>query len=298
MKKMIILVLVISSLISKSFAQSNAPKPTVFPDSSYLKKYYFGFLYTGSGKKYYDIQSILNIRLGVAVAVPLFGFGTLSTQAFIDPLEKENKLKAEGRLTIPIADALVVSGGIIPTDTRKSQTPSPISPEGQFLPGAKAVISPGFHPGIEISNKNLCLGAYADGEDKFQYHLGYKTENIGPIKSLKLSAFILGGRAVSDTLSGGGVLTINLTGISFTAYSEKMTSINTYSFFTKVNVSESLESYASLVYKNRSWQSAEVGVLQSASQNLGLLTVKYCYGLGYQYYPYKAINFYLQTWLN
>ena len=297
MKKAIFIILVIS-FIQLSAQTVKTPVPTIFSDTTYLKKYYVGFLYNASALNYYTVQDNLSVRLGAMVEAPLIYGTSFLTRIYTEPLANGNTVKADGRIIVPVSGLFTASVGSMPTATRELRTPNPISPEGHFLPGAKGVISPGFRPGIKLNTSNVFFGVYVDGRDAFQYHIGYKLEDLGPIKSLKLSAFALAGAQVSNNSVGGGAIAINFTGVSLMAYSDKISGIQTHSGFLSFDITNSICSYTSLVYKDKGWQSGETGILKSVSQSCGPLVVNYSYGLGFQYLPYKAINFYVQTWLN
>lgn len=302
MKKITALVFMIwlPILLAAQTPSDTAAKKNVLP---YIKKYYVGLIAEENLRSYYQVATELKIRAGIMIDAPLGNIISVRSRIFYEPIQKVSGI--DFRLYRNFGD-LTIGLGYIPTLAREFFTPNPITPESHFLPESQKVICAGARPGIALSFKNLCLGAYSDNVEKpdsFEFHIGFKQENIGRfLKSVKLAAYVINDYGEKNELLGGAGLSLVFSRFDFIFFSAQHYDYRLYSATANFYITPTWNLYGGWIYKDgtaaKTCDYFECGTFKSSRQKIGPVMVKYVWGVTYQRFPQEYAILHLQVYLN
>ena len=138
-------------------------------------------------------------------------------------------------------------------------------------------------------------GVYADGKDSINAQLGVIIKNpFGYDSKILISAFGVNKENINGAPIYGGAVTVNIRKTSVMAFYQQV-DVKTYSGFINQDLPKGFSTYLSVVYRDKDWGHLETGVLKFAKRKMGLITLNFLYGIGYQKYPVEMTSFYLRT---
>jgi len=271
-------------------------------EESYLEKFYFGALYTGSlFKDYYNFQNDLLPLAGIEVKFPVAS-GYLCSRVLYDFKEPEAHFWWMKKFS-----SFEFNVGYFLRPVALINRPEPVSDAGNFEPPSNSVI-PGPAFGVlgtidlESLGNDLMLGLYQTRKGSVEFNFGFQQNiNWSIFQKIGISGYHSSRKNEGGKYINGIVWNAELERLSLMFFSGRdADSIKTYSGFVHFDLVENAGIFTCIVHQNEKWEKVEIGVYKLLSENILGTEVEYLLGMGYNHSEIKpdSINFYLQVWLD